>query len=150
MLVRQQTIEREQNVDPPVGYIGRSPKHPPAKAGQIQPLSGTAFWAHPATVRALVAYTHDAVLTGHAEKARELLAPYLEAIAAYLKPGLTQFNPAKTAFTNAEDKLEAAKGKLEEAKKKLDEAKKKRDLNLPAIEAEYNTALQNYNTALDG
>jgi hypothetical protein len=58
-------------------------KAPPANPGEIKPLSGKAgqfSWLHPSVVRALIAYSVDAYLSGHTKDVRELLGVYLSAV----------------------------------------------------------------------
>jgi hypothetical protein len=54
------------------------------KSGEILPaktiMSDIAYWLHPATVRAVLAWADDAYLAGHIEKARILLGLYLDAV----------------------------------------------------------------------
>lgn len=81
-----ETHETHAGKDAPV------PDADPAKAPKSGELTlperaGTGDWLHPAAVRAVISYTHDVMLAGYAEDARDRLTQYDRTLADALKAG---------------------------------------------------------------
>lgn len=78
------TEKREVKPGPGATAPGLNSNTPAAKPGSVRPLenAGPGQWLHPATVRAVLAYGHDAILSGHTADARRMLADYRDAVEA--------------------------------------------------------------------
>lgn len=84
---RTNVIEkRDVQKGPGAEAPGLNSATPVSKKGAVNKLEkdkgGPGYWLHPATIRALLAYGQDAVLSGYTDRARELLASYRDAIEA--------------------------------------------------------------------
>ena len=80
------TITEKREVKPGAGATapGVNTARPAAKPGAVKPLAqaGPGHWIHPATVRAILTYGHDAFLSGIMTDARKKLADYRDWIEA--------------------------------------------------------------------
>ena len=80
------TITGKREVKPGDGATAPevNPHTAAAKPGAVKPLpqAGAGYWMHPATMRALLAYGRDALLSGGTGEARRLLGDYRAAIEA--------------------------------------------------------------------
>ncbi|MET0621533.1 MAG: hypothetical protein ABW250_01000 [Pyrinomonadaceae bacterium] len=76
--------KREVKPGPGATAPGVNSNTPAAKPGAVRALenAGPGHWIHPATVRAILAYGHDAALSGYSADARNMLASYRDAVEA--------------------------------------------------------------------
>lgn len=89
-LVRRDNLhileKREVKKGPGATAPGPNPRTEAGKNGLVSPLpkekSGPGYWLHPATIRAILAFGNDALMSGNTADARTLLVSYRDAIEA--------------------------------------------------------------------